>query len=80
MNVDKLYALRIKSGVTDEPSGGVISSFRSKPIAEKVEYFKTEAARAERRQQIEKAVSEIGLCAWLVSMENDEILIKDKLP
>ena len=74
----KIYRLKIKSGSVQEPSGAMISSYRSSPSAEKVEHFRTEAGRRVRREQIEKAVDTIGLAAWLVSLENDEIEVSDE--
>lgn len=78
----KIFGLVIKSGSTNADSMlAVTSSFRGQPLASKTEWFKSEAQRSERCKQIEKAVDEIGLVAWLVSLENIESeLIESSTP
>lgn len=71
----KIWTLTIKTGYTTEPST-IVSSYRSSPSAEKTEYFKDLTTRNLRRAEIEEAVDKIGLCAWLVSLENGEMEIK----
>ncbi len=74
----RIYTLKIKTGFSNESDiGGVLSSHRSTPSAEKTEYFRTTEARIHRRNQIQMAVDIIGLCAWLVSLEDGELEIKD---
>lgn len=69
----KIYGLKIKSGAsTSDNLGFSHSLIKSSPLAEKTEWYKTEEQRTLRRQKIEQAVSEIGLVAWLVSLENIE--------
>lgn len=68
----KLYRLKIKTGTVNTPDV-IVSSYRSSPCAEKIEFFKSADKRDERIQEINQAVSKINLVAWLVSIEQDEI-------